>query len=57
MAHVSDMARDCDRVVETRRLAVNARGDANERWSMNSVSARLLDGRWFRTLTVPLFLD
>jgi len=25
---------------------------ANERWSMDFVSARLTDGRWFRTLTV-----
>jgi putative transposase len=24
----------------------------NERWSMDFVSARLVDGRWFRTLTV-----
>lgn len=24
----------------------------NERWSMDFVSARLLDGRWFRVLTV-----
>jgi hypothetical protein len=24
----------------------------NERWGMDFVSARLVDGRWFRTLTL-----
>jgi putative transposase len=41
-----------------RRLASRARAPLpaatrpNERWSMDFVSARLADGRWFRTLTV-----
>jgi putative transposase len=41
-----------------RRLASRARvphppaSRPHERWSMDSVSARLANGRWFRTLTV-----
>ena len=42
-----------------RKLASRARVPAptprrpNERWAMDFASARLVDGRWFRTLTVP----
>jgi putative transposase len=34
------------------RVPLPAATRANERWSMDFVSARLADGRWFRTLTV-----
>jgi putative transposase len=46
------------RTTPRKRLASRARVPApaptcpNERWSMDFVSARLADGRWFRTLTV-----
>jgi transposase InsO family protein len=34
----------------TRHPAITVR--PNEKWSMDFVAARLLDGRWFRVLTV-----
>jgi putative transposase len=34
------------------RVPLPAASRPNERWSMDFVSARLADGRWFRTLTV-----
>jgi len=40
------------RLASRPRVAMPAATRPNERWSMDFVSARLLDGRWFRTLTV-----
>jgi len=40
------------RLASRPRVPVSAATQVNERWSMDFVSARLADGRWFRTLTV-----
>jgi putative transposase len=40
------------RLASRPRVPMPAATRPNERWSMDFVSARLLDGRWFRTLTV-----
>jgi transposase InsO family protein len=40
------------RLASRARAPVPAPTRPNERWSMDFVSARLVDGRWFRTLTV-----
>jgi putative transposase len=40
------------RLASRPRVPVPAPTRPNERWSMDFVSARLADGRWFRTLTV-----
>ena len=40
------------RLASRPRVPLPAPTRPNERWSMDFVSARLADGRWFRTLTV-----
>jgi putative transposase len=40
------------RLASRARVPLPAPTRPNERWSMDFVSARLVDGRWFRTLTV-----
>ena len=40
------------RLASRPRVPLPAPMRPNERWSMDFVSARLADGRWFRTLTV-----
>jgi putative transposase len=40
------------RLASRPRVPMPAATRPNERWSMDFVSARLVDGRWFRTLTV-----
>ena len=40
------------RLASGARVPLPAPTQPNERWSMDFVSARLADGRWFRTLTV-----
>ena len=40
------------RLASRSRVPLPAATEANERWSMDFVSTRLSDGRWFRTLTV-----
>ena len=40
------------RLASRARVPLPAPTRPNERWSMDFVSARLADGRWFRTLTV-----
>ena len=40
------------RLASRARVPLPAPTRPNERWSMDFVSARTADGRWFRTLTV-----
>jgi putative transposase len=40
------------RLASRPRVPMPTASRPNERWSMDFVSARLVDGRWFRTLTV-----
>ncbi len=40
------------KIARRARVPAQAAARPNEKWSMDFIAARLLDGRWFRVLTV-----